>query len=134
MTNSLRQRLIHFFLVEESFFRLERPRMYHPNLLAVRAVHTENPGSVCGHSQVEKPRLNRKPPRVRQQPHCKRILKGFFHFPLTQRTIQLEGRVIPIELHIELVVNNSPMQCIYYVFTHWRCFVSTSYCDFIRKS
>jgi hypothetical protein len=53
------------------------------------------------------------------------IFKRLFYFPLGQRT-KLKGRVIPIELHNGSVVNNSPMQCEYNVFTHWAGFVKFS--------
>ena len=46
------------------------------------------------------------------------IFKRLFYLPLSQRTTQFKGRIIPIELHFELFVCNSPMQCLYFVFTH----------------
>jgi hypothetical protein len=92
--------------------------MYHPDLFPVRPINTENPVPACRHAEVEKPRLHREPRRVRQQLDRERIFKRLFHFPLSQRTNQFKGRIIPIKLHFELFVCNSPMQCLYNVFTH----------------
>jgi len=39
---------------------------------------------------------------------------------LRHGVIQIEGRIVPIELHIGLIVNNAPMQCNYIVFTPGR--------------
>src|SRR5271154_1018669 len=95
----LRQRLIHFPLVKKSFFRLERPRVQDADGFSVGAIHAGNPNATCRHSEVEKARLNAESRRVRQQPHSERILKRFLNFPLSQRTVQLERRIVPIELH-----------------------------------
>jgi hypothetical protein len=84
---------------------------------AVCPIHAENPDAAGGHSQIEKPRLHAKPRLVGQQPDGKRVFKGFFNFPLSQRTIHFKGRIIPIKLHGELIVFNTPMQCNYIVFT-----------------
>ena len=113
----MRQRLIHLPLIEESFFRLERPRVDDPDLLAVRPIHAEDPDAAGRHAQVEKPRLHRKPRRIRQQPDRKRIFKRFFYFSLRQRTIGIEGRIVPIKLHIgfNCILNAHAMSlhCIY---------------------
>jgi hypothetical protein len=115
---SLRERLVHFPLVKKSFLRLERARVQNADGAAVRPVNAENPEATGGHPQIEESRLHAKARRVGQEPHGERILKGLFNFPLSQRTIQLKGRIIPIELHNGSVVNRTPMQCDYNVFTH----------------
>jgi hypothetical protein len=114
---SLRERLVHFPLVEKSFFRLERTRVQNADGAAVRPVNAEDSESAGGHPQIEESRLHSKSRRVGQEPHGKRILKGLFNFPLSQRTIQLKGRIIPIKVHNGSVVNRTPMQCDYIVFT-----------------
>jgi len=127
----MRQGLVHLPLVKEPFFRLKRPRVEHPHLFPVRSIYTEDSRAPRRHPQVEKPGLHRKPWRVRQQPHRKGILKGFFDFPLRQRAIEIEGRTIPIKLHSSLIVNVTPMQCLYIVFTHGVPILST---DFFQKN
>src|SRR6266550_2012318 len=131
---SPRECLIQLALIKKSFFGLERPRVNHPNLFSIRSIHAENPDSASGHSQIEEPRLNREPRRIRQQPDGKGIFKRFFYFPSSQRAIELKGRIVPIELHFELIVNNTPMQCLYIVFTHGRSFLSTKTLKFFKKA
>src|SRR6185437_4548510 len=63
---SLIQRLVHLPLVKISFLRLEWPGQHHPDLLPIRAIHTENPYAPRGHSQVKVPGLHRKSRRTRQ--------------------------------------------------------------------
>jgi hypothetical protein len=121
------QRLIHFPLVKKPFFRLKLPGLQDPGQPSVRPIHAQNSNAARRHAQVEKARLDAKPGRVRQQPDGKRIFKGLFNFPLGQRTIQLKGRIAPIKLHNELVVNRTPMQCIYNVFTHEHGYLSTTF-------
>ncbi|HEX7576449.1 MAG TPA: hypothetical protein VF430_00265 [Verrucomicrobiae bacterium] len=121
------QGLIHFPLVKEPFLRFKRPAVQDPDELSIRPIHAENSNAARRHSQVEKTRLNAKPRRIRQQPDGKRIFKGLFNFPLGQRTIQLEGRIVPIKLHNELTVNRTPMQCLYNVFTHGHDRLSTTF-------
>jgi hypothetical protein len=118
LESSLQQCLIHFPLIEKPLLRFEWPRADDPDLLPVGAINTEHPHPSGGHSQIEETRLNRKTRRIRQYPQRKRILERFFYLPLGQRAIEIEGRIIPIKLHIELFVNRSPMQCLYKVFTH----------------
>src|SRR5215471_1834304 len=91
----LRQSLFALPLIEEPFLRLKRPRMKHSNLLAVGSIHAEHSNAASRHPQVEKPRLNRKARRIRQHPQSKRIFKRFLYLTLRQRTVQIEGRVIP---------------------------------------
>ncbi|MCU0784394.1 MAG: hypothetical protein MUF81_10195 [Verrucomicrobia bacterium] len=110
--------MIHLPLIEEPFFRFERARVQNPDLFSVGSIHTKDPDARRRHAQIEKPRLNREPARVWQQAYRKRIFKRFFDFSLAQRTIQLEGWIIPIKLHIELTANKTPIQCRYNVFTH----------------
>jgi len=120
LTCLLSQRLVEFALVKEPFFRLELPGVNHADLLPVRAVNTEDPGSGTGNAQIEKPGLGREPRRVRQQPNREGIFERFFDFLQIQRAIEIEGRIIPIKLHIGSIVYRSPMQCRYIVFTHER--------------
>ena len=115
--SSLSQRLIHFPLVKKPLFRRKRPRVQYPDGTAVRPIHAENPDTAGGQSQIEEPRLNAEPWRVRQQPDGKGIFKRLFNFLLSQRTIHFKGRIIPIKLHNELIVCRTPMQCDYIVFT-----------------
>jgi hypothetical protein len=112
-----RKRLVHFPLVKKTFFRRKRARVQNADGAAVRPIHAENPDAACGHSQIEEPRLHAKPRRIGQQPDGKRVFKGFLNFPLSQRTIHFKGQIIPIKLHGELIVFNTPMQCNYIVFT-----------------
>ena len=113
----LRERLVHFSLVEKSFFRLEHAGVQDADGFSIRPIHAENADAARRHSKIEKARLKAEPRRVGQQPDCERVFKRLFNFPLIQRTIQIEGRIVPIELHIGLIVNNTPMQCDYIVFT-----------------
>src|SRR5208282_2991209 len=96
------------------------------------SIHTKDTDAAGGHAEVEKARLHAEPWRVRLQPDGKGILKGLFYFPLSQRTIQLKGRIAPIELHSELIVNKTPMhmQCLYIVFTHGRLYCQWFLCLF----
>jgi hypothetical protein len=112
------QRLVHFLLVEEAFLRLEWAGEDHPDLATVGAVNTEYAGSICTNAQVKKPCLDREPRRIGQEPHRERILEGFFDFPQSQRAVKIEGRISPIELHVGLIVNKTPILCVYIVFTH----------------
>lgn len=96
---SLRKGLIHLSLVKKTFFRLKRTGIHHPHRTTIRPVHAEYPHPARRQPQVKKPRLNPKPRRVRQKPNRKWIFKRFFNFPLIQRTIHFEGRIVPIELH-----------------------------------
>ncbi|MDB6022584.1 MAG: hypothetical protein JWQ04_2441 [Pedosphaera sp.] len=115
----LRQRPIQFALVKKALFRFHGTGVDDPHLLPVRPINTEYSGPVGGHAQVEKPGLNRKPGCVRQQSHRKRIFKRFLNLLSRQRTVQIEGRVIPIKLHMKLIAFKTPTQCNYNVFT-WR--------------
>src|ERR1051325_10512871 len=114
---SLRQRLVHFPLVKKPLFRLELPRIEDPDLFSIGPIHTENPRPAGGHPQVEEPRLNGKPGGVRQYPQGKRVFKRLFYLSLRQRTIEIEGRIFPIKLHIELICKSlghaMSLQCIY---------------------
>jgi hypothetical protein len=130
--NFLRERLIHFSLVEKSLLRLERTGVQDADGFSIRPIHAENPDASRRHSKVEKARLKAEPRRVGQQPDCERILKRLFNFPLIQRTIQIEWRIVPIELHIGLIVNNAPMQCGYIVFTLWQ-HICQWICEIIMK-
>ena len=111
-----------------SLFRLKWPGVNDPDLLAVGPVNTEDPDASCGHPQVEKPGLDRKPGRIRQQTDRERIFERFFDIPLRQRAAHIEGRISPIKLHKELIVNSSAMQCSYIVFTHWLPFCQQVFC------
>src|ERR1019366_6214438 len=122
---SLGKSLPHFALVEETFFRLKRPRKHHPDLPSVGAIDAHDADATRRHAEVEKPRLHAEPRRVGHQPHGKCVFKGLLNFPLIQRT-KLKRRVIPIELHNGSVVNKSPMQCEYNVFTHAGDLLSSS--------
>ena len=115
-----RQRLVHFPLVKEPFFRLEHAGKQNADQPSVGPIYAEDSNSARRQAEVEKAGLHAEPRRVRQQPDGERILKGLFKLPLSQRTIQLKGRIVPIELHNELIVNSTPMQCVYIVFTHKR--------------
>jgi len=119
----LSQGLIEFPLVEESFFRLKGPGVDDADLFAVRAIDAEDAGAGAGHAQVKKAGLGSEAWRVGQEPNRKRILEGFFDFLQIQRAIEIERGVIPIKLHSSSIVNVSPMQCRYNVFTHgrWGC-------------
>ena len=66
LTRLLSQRLIEFALVEEPFFRLELPSVYHPDLLAISAIYAEDSRSAAGNAQVEKPGLRVEPRGIRQ--------------------------------------------------------------------
>jgi len=57
--------------------------------------------------------------RIRQQPDRERVLERFLDFLQRQRAIEIEGRIIPIKLHIGwiVIVISTPMQCLYIVFT-----------------
>src|ERR1039457_4159146 len=123
---------VQFPLIKEPFFRFKSAGAQPPRHPAVGPIHAANSDPARRHSQAEKARLHAKSRRVRQQPNGKRILKGLFNFPLSQRTIQLKGRIVPIELHIEITVNRTlmPMQCLYIVFTHRRCYLSSFLCLF----
>src|ERR1043166_3523270 len=119
-SHSLRQRLVHFSLVKKSFFGLEGPGVQHADLFSVGAIDAENADPAGGHTDVEKSCLDRKPRRIGQQLDRERVLERFFDFLQRQRTIEIEGRIIPIKLHtIGLIVYVTPMQCLYIVFTHW---------------
>jgi len=111
------QRLVEFALIEEPFFGLEVTGVNDPNLFPVRPVNTENAGSGAADAQVKKPGLSHKPWRIRQQPNREGIFERFFDFLQSQRTIEIERRVIPIKLHSGSIVYRSPMQCRYIVFT-----------------
>ena len=50
--------LLHFPLIEESFFRLEGSGVDHSNLFAIGAIHGEYSSTADRHSQVEEPRLD----------------------------------------------------------------------------
>src|SRR6266702_2469773 len=113
----LGQVLVHFSLIKEAFIRHERARIDDANLFSVRPINTENANAAGRHSQVEKPGLDGEPRRIRQHAQCERVFKRFFDFPQGQRAIKIEGRIIPIKLHTSLIVNETPMQCIYIVFT-----------------
>src|SRR5208283_2062491 len=121
------QRPVHFPLVKEPFFRLEHAGKQNADQPSVGPIHAEDSNAARRQAQVEKAGLHTEPRRVRQQPDGERILKGLFNFPLSQRTIQLKGRIVPIELHNELTVNKTPMhmQCLYIVFTHRRYHLSS---------
>ena len=114
----MRQRLIQLPLIKNPLFRLKWPRMDHSDLLAIGPVHRKNSNSARRHPQVKKPGLDRKSRRIRQNLHRKRVFKRLFDFLQSQRTIEIEGRIIPIELHIGSIVYRKPMQCLYIVFTH----------------
>src|SRR5271170_4423317 len=118
--NLLQKRLLNFPLVKKSFFRLELPRVQYPDRPAIGSINAENSDAGGRHSQIEKSCLRVESRRIGQQPDGKRILERLFDFALSQRTIQLKRRTIPIELHNELIVNKTPMLCNYNVFTHWR--------------
>jgi hypothetical protein len=126
--------LVHFLLVEEALFRLERARMDNAYLFAVGPIDTEDAGPAGGHAEVEKPGLHRKPGRIRQQPYRERVFERFFDFLQRQRAIEIEGRIIPIKLHNGSIVFRSPMQCIYDVFTHGDHLVSTDFLLFLKKN
>lgn len=113
----LGQRLVYLPLVEEPFLRLKLPGVNHSDLLPIRPIYSEDAHAANRHTQVEKPGLNRKPRRVRQQPNREGIFERFFDFLQRQRTIEIEGRIIPIKLHRGSIVYRSPMQCRYIVFT-----------------
>src|SRR6266404_2889910 len=113
--------LIELPLIEETLFGLKRSGMDDSDLLPVGPIHTENTSAASGHPQVKKPGLDRKSRRIRQYPHRKRIFERFFDLLQRQRTIEIEGRIIPIKLHtIGWNVFSTPMQCLYFVFTWWR--------------
>src|ERR1035441_8537483 len=96
-----------------------------PNQPPVGAIDAHDADATRRHAEVEKPRLHAEPRRVGHQPHGKCVFKGLLNFPLIQRT-KLKRRVIPIELHNGSVVNKSPMQCEYNVFTHAGDLLSSS--------
>ncbi|HVU08763.1 MAG TPA: hypothetical protein VHG89_09495, partial [Verrucomicrobiae bacterium] len=106
--------LVNLTLIKKSFFRLKNPCAQNPNQTAVGPINAKNTNAARRHSQIKKTRLHAEPGRVGQQSNCERVFKGFFNFPLSQRTIRFKRRVIPIELHNELAVNKTPMQCIYF--------------------
>jgi len=116
------QSLVQLALVKKTLFRFERAGVQNPDQPAIRPICAENSDAARRHAEIEKPGLSAEARRVGQQPDGERILKGLFYFPLSQRTTHFEGRIIPIKLHIGLIVNKTPMQCDYIVFTH-RCHV-----------
>jgi len=112
----LRQRPIHFALIKKPFFRLHRTGQQNTYLLSVRPVNAEDADASRRHAQIKKSGLDRKPWRVRQQLHRKRILKGFLNLLSRQRTFQSEGRVVPIKLHKSFrlyIAHTMYLHCVY---------------------
>ncbi len=129
------QILFQLALVEESFLGLKWPRIKNPDLLSIGPIYTEDAYSTCRGAKIEKPGLNRKAWGIRQQPDRKGVLKRFLNFLQRQRAIQIEGRIIPIKLHIRCsIVYVTPMQCNYIVFTHGVREVSTGIVRKTRKN
>jgi len=116
--------MVQFPLIKEPFFRFKNTGVQHPRHRPLVRYTLKIPTP-----PADMPRLKKRactPNRgesgnSRWQTDPQRL----FNFPLSQRTIQLKGRIIPIELHIELIVNRTPMQCLYIVFTHKRHHLSS---------
>jgi hypothetical protein len=120
----MRQGLVQFSLIEEPFFGLERSGEDNPDLPAVGPINTEDACACNRDAEVKKPGLGREPRGIGQQANREGIFERFFDFLQSQRTIEIEGRIIPIKLHRGLIVYRMPMQCLYNVFTHGNDFVN----------
>src|SRR3989442_10483186 len=77
LTRALGQVLVHFPLIKEAFFRLERARIDDADLFSVRLINAENANATGRHSQDETPGLDRAPRRVRQHADFERGFKRF---------------------------------------------------------
>src|ERR1019366_200326 len=84
---SLCQTLIHFPLIEEPFFGLERAGVKDAGLFSVRPIHAEDSIATRRHAQVEVTGLHRKPGRIRQEPDREGVFKRFFDFLQRQRAL-----------------------------------------------
>src|SRR5207247_9442490 len=61
---SVRQGLVQFALIEETFFGLERPGVDDANLFSVRAIDAEDADAARRHAEVKEPSLDIKPGRT----------------------------------------------------------------------
>src|SRR5688572_25432191 len=116
---NLGQGLVQLTLIKKLFLGSEQTRANNAKLAAIRSIYTKNTESTRTSAEVKIPRLHSKPARVRQQPNRKRIFERLFHVPRSQRTIPLERRILPVELHRERLNGLAPpIHGIYNVITH----------------
>src|SRR6185503_2618347 len=111
------QGLLHLALIKIAFFRLERASIENSDLFSICSINTEHADSTGRHAQIEESCLDREPWRIRQKLDHKGVFERLLDFLQSQRAVQIEWWIVPIELHTSLIVMQSPMQCIYHVFT-----------------